>query len=167
MSAPYKSRQPSRHPERLQYIFSQFRGLSQPLSTAMKSFAISSLLIAGLMATASAAEPPQCKVQKVENVSFEMCMQPGASFQHDIYTLKADKVLLFALVDDFAEKIELEHTIPPGVTIEFPLSKQGTPTVKISGGCVPESKDGAEIARLCNFSWGKYHVIKDVRFEFK
>ena len=133
----------------------------------MKIIAIASFLATGFIASAIAAESPQCKVQKTENVSFELCLQPGASFQHDVYTLKADKVLLFALVDDFVEKIELEHSIPAGITIEFPLSKQGTPTVKISGGCVPESKGGAEVARTCNFSWGKYQVIKDVRFEFK
>lgn len=28
-------------------------------------------------------------------------------------------------------------------------------------------KDGAEVARVCNFYWGKYQVVKDVRFEFK
>jgi hypothetical protein len=133
----------------------------------MKTIAILSLLTIGLIGSSIAAEPQQCKVQKAENVSFEICLQPGASFQHDIYTLKADRVLLFALVDDFSEKVELEHTIPAGITIEFPLSKQGAPTVKISGGCVPESKDGAEVARTCNFFWGKYQVIKDARFEFE
>jgi hypothetical protein len=40
-------------------------------------------------------------------------------------------------------------------------------SVTIQGGCVPESKDGAEVARICNFFWGKYQVVKDVRFEFK
>lgn len=114
-----------------------------------------------------AAEPPQCKQQTVEKSIIEMCLLPGAAFQHDLYTLKADKVLIFALVDDYAEKIELEHAIPEGVTIEFPLSKQGEKVVKIWGGCVPESKDGAEVARLCNFYWGRYQVVKDIRFEFK
>jgi hypothetical protein len=116
---------------------------------------------------ANAAEPPQCKQQAFEKSVIEICLIPGAAFQHDIYTLKADKVLILALVDDYSEKIELEHTIPDGETIEFPLSKQGGKIVKISGGCVPESKDGAEIARLCNFYWGKIQVVKDVRFEFK
>lgn len=94
-------------------------------------------------------------------------MVPGAAFQHDLYTLKADRVLIFALVDDYSENIELEHTIPDGETIEFPLSKQGEKTIKIRGGCIPESKDGAEVARVCNFYWGKHQVVKDVRFEFK
>lgn len=114
-----------------------------------------------------AAEPPQCQQQTVEKSVVEMCLLPGAAFQHDLYTLKADKTLIFALVDDYVEKVELTHTIPEGMSIEFPLSKQGEKMVKISGGCVPESKDGAEVARLCNFYWGKHQVVKDVRFEFK
>lgn len=114
-----------------------------------------------------AAEPPQCKQQTVEKSVVEMCLLQGAAFQHDLYTLKADKVLIFALVDDYSEKVELEHTIPEGLTVEFPLSMQGEKVVKIRGGCVPESKNGAEVARLCNFYWGKYQVVKDIRFEFK
>lgn len=123
------------------------------------------LLLASIEALA--AEPPQCKQQTVEKSVIEMCLLPGAAFQHDLYTLKADKVLIFALVDDYSEKVEMEHTIPEGLTIEFPLSKQGEKIVKIRGGCVPESKDGAEVARVCNFYWGKHQVVKDVRFEFK
>jgi len=126
-----------------------------------------SLLLANFASGAFAAEPPQCKQQNIEKSTIEMCLLPGAAFQHDLYTLKADRVLIFALVDDYSENIELEHTIPEGLVIEFPLSKQGEKTTKIKGGCVPESKDGAEVARVCNFYWGKYQVVKDVRFEFK
>lgn len=133
----------------------------------MKNITLLCVLTAGLIGSSMAAEPPECKIQKAENISFEICLLPGASFQHDVYTLKADKVLLFALVDDFVEKVDLVHTIPAGVSIEFPLSKQGTPIVNIFGGCIPESKDGAEVARTCNFFWGKHQVIKDARFEFK
>jgi hypothetical protein len=114
-----------------------------------------------------AAEPPQCKQQTIEKSVIEMCLLPGAAFQHDLYTLKSDKVLIFALVDDYSEKVELEHTIPPGLSVEFPLSQQGEKIVKIKGGCVPESKDGAEVARVCNFYWGKHQIVKDIRFEFK
>lgn len=110
--------------------------------------------------------PPQCKQQTVEKSVVEMCLLPGAAFQHDLYTLEADKVLIFALVDDYSENVVLEHTIPEGITMEFPLSKQGEKTVQIRGGCVPVSKDGAEVARVCNFFWGKHQVVKDVRFEF-
>jgi hypothetical protein len=103
-----------------------------------------------------AAEPPQCKQQTVEKSIIEMCLLPGADFQHDTYMLKTDKVIVFALADDYAENVQLEHTIPEGLTIEFPLSKQGQKSITIKGGCVPESKDGAEVARVCNFFWGKY-----------
>ncbi|WP_370679109.1 hypothetical protein [Comamonas sp. GB3 AK4-5] len=113
-----------------------------------------------------AAEPPQCRQQTVENSVIEMCLLPGAAFQHDLYTLKADKVMIFALVDDYSENVQLDHVIPEGLTIEFPLSKQGGKSVTIKGGCVPESKEGAEVARVCNFHWGKHHIVKDVRFEF-
>ena len=133
----------------------------------MQSFNVLSAALALLPTLCDAAAPPQCKQQRTENISFEMCLLPGASFQHDLYTLKADKVLIFALVDDFAERVELVHTIPDGPAIEFPLSRQGSQSVTISGGCVPESKDGAEVARVCNFLWGKLHVVKDVHFEFK
>jgi hypothetical protein len=125
------------------------------------------ILLACCVSGAFAAEPPQCKQQNIEKSVIEICLLPGAAFQHDLYTLKADKVLIFALVDDYSENVELEHTIPEGLAIEFPLSKQGEKTTKIRGGCIPESKDGAEVARVCNFYWGKYQVVKDVRFEFK
>lgn len=124
------------------------------------------LLLTTLSAPVWAANGPQCKQQTVEKTVIEMCMVPGAVFQHDLYTLKADRVLIFALVDDYSEKVELEHTIPDGPAMEFPLSKQGEKSTKIRGGCVPESRDGMEVARVCNFHWGKHHVVKDVRFEF-
>ena len=122
------------------------------------------LVIAGSSAMAAPAQ--QCRHQKVEQSDIEICLVPDAAFQHDMYTLKADKVLIAAFVDDYVEKVELTHTIPEGLTIELPLSKQGEKVVKISGGCLPESKDGAEVARICNFFWGKHQIVKDVRFQF-
>lgn len=113
-----------------------------------------------------ASGQPKCQQQTVENVVIEMCLLSGAAFQHDLYTMKADKTLIFALVDDYSEKVELEHTIPEGITIEFQLSKQNINPIKITGGCVPESANGAEVARVCNFYWGKYQIVKNVRFEF-
>ena len=125
-------------------------------------------LLLGLCASgALAADPPQCRQQIVEKSTLELCLVPGAALQHDLYVLKADRQVIFALVDDFAEKVELEHEIPEGLVVEFPLSLQGEKIVKISGGCRPESKEGLEVARVCNFHWGKHHVVKDVRFEFK
>lgn len=127
------------------------------------------ITLAGFMLSfgTHAAEPPQCQQQTAQNTVFEICLLPGAAFQHDLYTLKADKVLLFALVDDYSEHIELEHILPPGPAIEFPLSQQGGKSTKIKGGCLPESKDGAEVARICNFYWGNFQIVKNVRFEFK
>ncbi|MFC5476377.1 hypothetical protein [Paraherbaspirillum soli] len=123
--------------------------------------------LAAITFSTSAFSAPECKQEKIENSNIEMCLIRGESFQHDIYMLKADKVVIFALTDDYVENISLEHTIPDGLAIEFPLSKQGGKNVKITGGCVPEIKDDAEIARVCNFYWGKYPVVKDVRFEFQ
>ncbi|MYN15940.1 hypothetical protein GTP81_04175 [Rugamonas sp. FT107W] len=128
---------------------------------------LAAAITACLIQTAHASEPAQCQTQTVEKTVFEMCLLPGAAFQHDLYTLKADKVLIAALVDDYAESVQLEHKLLDGPTIEFPLSRQGGNPVSIVGGCVPESKDQLEVARVCNFRWGKVQIIKDVRFEFK
>ncbi len=127
------------------------------------------LLLATLAATVlpvHAAAPRQCQQQTVQNMNFEMCLQPGAAFRHDLYLLSMNGQLLAALVDDFAKSVVLEHTVPEGPSIEFPLSRQAGGTVQITGGCVPVSKDDTEVARVCNFQWGKVQVIKDVRFEF-
>ncbi|WP_426344903.1 hypothetical protein ACN9MU_24205 [Pseudoduganella sp. R-32] len=132
----------------------------------MKSFA-TLVCTLGAAFGVQAAEGPECKRQTVEKYLIEMCLVRGAAFQHDIYTLKADKVLIFALVDDYADNVRLEHEVPEGPALEFPLSLQGGKTVTIKGGCVPESKDGAESARVCNFYWGKHQIVKDVRFEFE
>lgn len=112
------------------------------------------------------AATPECTQTKIENTEIEMCLTRGSHFQHDLYTLKADKVIIFSLVDDYVENVSLVHTIPEGLVIEFPLSRQGEKTVSITGGCLPVSKDQLEIARICNFSWGKYQVVKNVRFDF-
>lgn len=118
-------------------------------------------------AMASQENSPQCFEQPTEKSTVVMCLQTNGAFSHDVYSLSVDKVLIFALVDDYAEKVKLEHTIPEGLTIEFPLSKQEEKTVTIWGGCLPESKNDIEIARICNFWWGKYHIVNNIRFEFK
>jgi hypothetical protein len=123
----------------------------------------------------AALAAPTCQQQKVEKSVFEMCLIPGGNFQHDLYTLKADGVLIFSLVDDFAEKVSLDHTIPEGPAIEFPLSRQGGKVVQITGGCVPISKEEElggkkiriEVGRLCNFYWGRVQVVRDARFDFE
>jgi hypothetical protein len=125
------------------------------------------IVFAGFATSLSAAAASQqCKQQTVEKSLVEICLVPGAALEHDAYTLKADNILVFTLVDDYVEKVELEHTIPEGMTIEMPLSKQGEKVARIKGGCVPESKDGMEVARICNFTWGRHQIVKDVRFEF-
>lgn len=124
---------------------------------------------AALVLAGHAAAAPDCRTQRTGDTTIEMCLFPGQAFQHDLYVLKADNVPVFALVDDFAENVTLQHTIPPGLSMELALSRKagsaGT-SVTIKGGCVPESKDGAEVARLCNFHWGEEHIVKDVRFTF-
>ncbi|MDY7546021.1 hypothetical protein ACXX82_10530 [Glaciimonas sp. GNP009] len=125
------------------------------------------LTITFTLSSAVYAATPDCRQTKIENTEIQMCLTPGDIFKHDVYTLKADKVIIFSLVDDFVENVKLKHTIPDGLTIEFPLSKQGEKSVEISGGCVPVSKDQVEVARVCNFNWGKYQIVKDVRFDFK
>lgn len=109
----------------------------------------------------------ECKNERIENSTIEMCIIRGTSFQHDLYRLTADKVVIFSIADDYVENVVLEHTIPDGLSIEFPLSKQGEKKIKISGGCVPVSENEIEVARICNFFWGKFQVVKDVRFDFK
>lgn len=87
--------------------------------------------------------------------------------QHDLYSLVVDNALIFTLTDDFSENVVLKHTIPPGEVLEHPLTQAaGTPEVEIRGGCVPESKNGFEVARICNFSFAGVKVIDNVRFEF-
>lgn len=132
----------------------------------MKKFAVAVLLLCLVGATSIAAANEDCRAQKINSSKIEMCLKRGGNFQHDTYILKADNAVIFALTDDYAEDVQLVHTIPPGPAIEYPLSLQGAPAIKISGGCVPVSKDGAEVARVCNFSWGAQQVVKDVRFAF-
>jgi hypothetical protein len=132
-------------------------------------FVLPLLLATACTGTVAQTKPPapECRAQQVEQSKVEICLVHGAAFQHDHYMLRADGAVIFMLPDDFAEKVELEHILAEGPSIEYPLSRQGEKSVKIVGGCVPESKDGAEVARICNFRWGKYQVVKDQRFEFK
>jgi len=110
---------------------------------------------------------PECRTQKDAESSASICITRGSAFRHDYYALVVDRDLIFTLADDFAEDIRLRHTIPPGPTIEFPLSRaDGGKVVDIRGGCVPVSKDNTEVARLCNIHWGKKQIIKDELFEF-
>ncbi|MET3517963.1 hypothetical protein ABIC63_005770 [Pseudacidovorax sp. 1753] len=109
---------------------------------------------------------PDCRVQQVEGARVEMCLFRGASFQHDRYMLRFDGDVIFVLTDDFAERVELEHTLLDGPAIEYRLSGQDAKTVKLVGGCIPEIKDKTEVARVCNFRLGKHEIVKNQRFEF-
>lgn len=50
--------------------------------------------------------------------------------------------------------------------MEYPLSRQGTSSVTLKGGCMPVSEGNLAVARLCHFHWGSVQVVKDVRFSF-
>jgi hypothetical protein len=128
------------------------------------------LALAGLLIVSASglagAGTPDCRSQKVEKSVAEMCIVRGEHFQHDTYALKVDGIPIFAIADDFSENVVLEHEIAVGPAIEFPLSIQGQKTVRIVGGCKPVSEGGVEVARVCNFSWGRHQVVRDVRFDF-
>ncbi|KVD34948.1 hypothetical protein WS89_23580 [Burkholderia sp. MSMB1072] len=119
-------------------------------------------------ATAHAAEP-KCSTQTLNGHTSELCVT-SVPFQHDYYTLKVDRALIFTLPDDYVEDVALTHTIPQDAAIEFPLSRQGTPTVKISGGCAPvsETRDGTalEVGRRCSFKWGSVDILKDLTIRY-
>ncbi|MEK6293330.1 MAG: hypothetical protein V4793_18475 [Paraburkholderia tropica] len=95
-------------------------------------------------------------------------------YQHQYYFLSVDGEVVFALPDDYVEDVTLVHRIPKDAAIEFPLSNQRTPTVTISGGCMPISEDqeidgkevGVEIGRTCSFNWGSVPIVKDLNFKF-
>lgn len=133
------------------------------------------ILLLGLLATAAAqAAPPKCSTQMLDGHLAELCVST-APFQHDYYSLKIDHALIFVLPDDYVEDVALTHTLQDDEAIGFPLSRQGTPTVKISGGCVPVSEqrevDGKQIAiesaRRCSFKWGNVDVLKDLIVHFE
>lgn len=113
-----------------------------------------------------AEQMARCEERQVQGHMAQMCLLPGAAFKHDSYRLMVDGELIFSLTDDFAEDVTLVHRIPKGPALEYMLSRQGQDSVTLKGGCVPVSRDAAEVARLCNFHWGKVQVVKDVRFDF-
>jgi hypothetical protein len=85
-----------------------------------------------------------------------------------------DGEAILMLPDDYIESVTLTYRIPEDAAIEFPLSAQGSPTVTISGGCVPVSekreKEGKtatfEVARSCSFTWGSVAILRDLRIQF-
>jgi hypothetical protein len=137
-----------------------------PYLSSIFGFFILSLLLKPIASNAQQSKP-ECQTQAGANFTALICLARGQAMQHDLYSLVVDKALIFTLTDDFSEDVHLKHTIPPGLTLEHPLSRAaGSNTVEITGGCVPESKDEMEVARVCNFSWGGTQVVNNVRFTF-
>ncbi|KVN95535.1 hypothetical protein WJ70_10970 [Burkholderia ubonensis] len=132
------------------------------------------IALLGLLASAAHADQPKCTTQTLNGHTSELCVT-SVPFQHDYYTLKVDRALIFTLPDDYIEDVVLTHTIPKDAAIEFPLSHQGTPTVKIAGGCVPVSErqdqDGkpidVEVGRRCAFRWGSVDIVKDLSIRYE
>lgn len=136
-------------------------------TTMMKLTAALCLCLAATMSQAQDDKKPDCRHQVVDKNIVSICHRPAGLFQHYHFTLSLNDQLIFALVDDYVEKVELEHIIPEGPALEFPLSKQpGLKRVKISGGCVPISEQQTEVGRKCDFSWGKLQAIRNVWFDF-
>ncbi len=119
------------------------------------------------------AVEPRCQSQASNGHTVELCVTELPS-QHDYYTLRVDGDLLLTLPDDYIENVTLVHRIPEDAAVEFPLSDQGTPTVTISGGCLPVSekreREGKmvtfEVARSCSFAWGNVEILKNLIVQF-
>jgi hypothetical protein len=129
-------------------------------------------ILLALSNVALAAEPT-CQSQTIGTHTSKVCISE-MPYHHDYYTLWVDGTPILTLPDDYVESITLTHRIPDDAAIEFPLSKQGTPTVTISGGCTPISerqesdgkKVGIEVGRSCSFVWGNATLVKDMQFRF-
>ncbi|VVD83290.1 hypothetical protein PAQ31011_01225 [Pandoraea aquatica] len=128
------------------------------------------IAVVSSLAFSAYAVEPKCFTQSNDGHTTELCVT-SAPFQHDYYTLKVDRALIFVLPDDYVEDVTLTHTIPKDAAIEFPLSMQGSSIVKITGGCVPISTDvtdetgtiGMETGRRCSFKWGQKDILKDLK----
>jgi hypothetical protein len=132
----------------------------------------SAILIGMFLCAESLWASEQCIVKSVDTHNVRICHLDGGMLGHDHYALSVDGELIFALVDDYVEKIVLTHKVPQGLAIEMPLSKSSEPFVTISGGCVPVIKKDTiggmevdvEVARRCNFTWGATKIVDDVEF---
>ena len=126
--------------------------------------ALLAFLLVALPVAASAAET-KCEERTVSGHSAKMCMLDPGMFKHWTFSLEVDGETIFSLIDDYSEQVSLTHTIPDGPALELPLSKQGSKTVSITGGCVPVMSDrGTEVARQCDFTWGGVKIIDAIRF---
>ncbi|MET3651791.1 hypothetical protein [Dyella japonica] len=129
-----------------------------------------SIAALAMLATAAHAAEPKCASQTINGHVSELCVT-SAPFQHDYYALKVDRALIFVLPDDYVEDITLTHAMPVDAAIEFPLSIQGTPTVKITGGCTPVTEKQqlngktihVETGRSCSFKWGNVDILNALK----
>jgi hypothetical protein len=129
----------------------------------MKPVNLLALLFIAFPAASTASTT--CKEQTVSGHHAKMCREDPGMFKHWTFSLEVDGETIFSLIDDYVEQIYLTHTVPEGPALELALSKQGTKTVSISGGCIPVfSDEGAETARKCDFTWGTVRIIENVRF---
>lgn len=131
------------------------------------------LLLATALLPTKIWAAPECKSEKIDEVTIEMCLLRGGNFNHDVYLLRSDGIPVFGIADDFVEDVHLRHKLSVGPALEFPLSRGKEETVVIEGGCAPvnepdKSTSGfiVEVARVCNFTWGGKRVVRDVKFTF-
>lgn len=116
---------------------------------------------------------PLCQTQTQGGHRAKLCIEQ-TTYQHNYFMLWVDDALLFTLPDDYVETVSLTHTVSEDGAGEFALSKQGTPTVSITGGCRPvqdtqrsgDDEVSVETGRLCAFNWGQQPIVKDMRFRF-
>ncbi len=132
--------------------------------------ATSAALLFGLLVPAAGfAEEGKttCQEQTAQGHTARLCLTNPGMFKHYQFTLAVDGEHIFTLVDDYVETVTLTHHVPQGPALEMPLSKQGVKEVAISGGCKPvlNAAGDTEIARLCNFKWGKVDIVRDVTFK--
>ncbi|MDP8052755.1 hypothetical protein QJU23_10065 [Pasteurella atlantica] len=125
------------------------------------------LIVFSLVTSNTFAQKKQCLKQTNRNHNALICSEQTELFEHNIYSLIVDNQLIFSLVDDFVDNVRLTHTIPRGLVMELPLSEGKTGKISLTGGCIPVSKKGMEVSRLCNFFWGKVKIIHNARFKFE
>lgn len=121
--------------------------------------------IAFLFVPAAVRADVKCEERDVSGHHAKLCLDNPGMFKHWLISLEVDSQMIFVLVDDYAENISLTHTVPEGLALELPLSKQGKKEISISGGCVPMLTDrNTEVGRRCNFKWGDVTIINQVEF---
>jgi hypothetical protein len=75
-------------------------------------------------------------------------------------------VLLFALVVDYSENVELDHTIPEGFSIKFPHSKRMKRHPKSGDGAFRRARMVLE-SPVSVFFLGNNKVAKEIRFRIQ